>query len=63
MTALKNDSTIYTEQIISAVAECYNKNAEPSNSELRKLYALIRGNICEQGKKAFVVYLAQTLAE
>ncbi len=63
MKALKNDSTIYTEQIVSAVTECYSKNPEPSNRELMKLYAFIGQNICEQGEKAFVVYLAQILAD
>ena len=52
MKALKNDSTIYTEQIVSAVTECYSKNPEPSNRELMKLYAFIGQNICEQGEKA-----------
>lgn len=63
MKALKNDSGIYTEQIVSAITDCYSKNTEPSNSELMKLYAFIGQNICEQGEKAFVVHLAQVLAE
>lgn len=61
MKALKDDSTIYTEQIVSAIAECYSKSAEPSNNDLMKLYAFIGQNICEQGEKAFVVHLAQML--
>lgn len=63
MKALRNNSSIYTKQIISAITVCYSKNAEPSNGDLMKLYAFIGQNICEQGEKAFVVHLAQTLAE
>ena len=63
MKALKNNSGIYTEQIVSAITNCYSKNVEPSNGELMKLYAFIGQNTCEQGEKAFVVHLAQILAE
>lgn len=63
MKALKNDSEIYTGQIVSSITDCYDKNAEPNNGDLMKLYAFIGQNICEQGEKAFVVHLAQTLSE
>lgn len=63
MKALKNDSSIYTEQIISAITDCYRKSAEPSNAELMKLYSFTGQCICAQGEKAFVVYLAEQLAQ
>ncbi|HBR09000.1 MAG TPA: hypothetical protein DD735_08940 [Clostridiales bacterium] len=62
MKALKNDSTIYVDQIEHAVADCYAKNAEPSNTELMRLYYAIGHCICAQGEKAFVVHLAEILA-
>ncbi|MEG1461434.1 MAG: DUF1016 N-terminal domain-containing protein, partial [Oscillospiraceae bacterium] len=63
MKALKNDSTIYTEQILSAIRDCYAKSAEPCNAKLLALYNFVGQCICEQGEKAFVVHLAQALAE
>lgn len=63
MKALKNDSTAYTKQIIFAIQRCYAGNAEPINSELMELYSFIGKCICAQGEKAFVVHLAQSLAE
>lgn len=63
MKALRKDSTIYTGQIIAAIADCCNGSAEQSNAELMELYTLIGQLICEQGEKAYVVHLTQTLAE
>ena len=63
MKALKNESGIYTEQIISAITDCYRKSAEPSNAELMKLYSFTGRCICAQGEKAFVVYLAEQLSQ
>ncbi|WP_312640308.1 DUF1016 N-terminal domain-containing protein [Hydrogenoanaerobacterium sp.] len=63
MKALKNESIIYTEQIVSAIADCYRKSAEPSNAELMKLYSFTGRCICAQGEKAFVVYLAEQLSQ
>jgi hypothetical protein len=62
MKALKNDYTAYVEQIGQAVTDYYAKSAEPSNSELMRLYSVIGRCICAQGEKAFVVYLAEILA-
>lgn len=62
MKALKNESKHFLESIIVAVMDCY-ATAEPSNTELTKLYYSIGKNICEQGEKAFVVHLAESLAE
>jgi len=63
MKALKNESAIYTEKIISAIADCYRKSAEPSNAELMHLYSFTGRCICAQGEKAFVVYLAEQLVQ
>lgn len=63
MKALKNESAIYTQQIISAITDCYRKSAEPSNAELMKLYSFTGRCICAQGEKAFVVYLADQLTQ
>lgn len=63
MKALKNDSTAYTQSIVSAITACYEATTEPSNAELLTLYSTIGQCICEQGEKAFVVHLAQALAE
>ncbi|MDD4564394.1 MAG: DUF1016 N-terminal domain-containing protein [Eubacteriales bacterium] len=45
----------------------YNKSqidkAEPSNTELMRLYAFIGRSICTQGEKAFVVFLADLLGK
>lgn len=62
MKALKNESTIYVTQIASAITECYEASANPSNSELMELYCFIGRCICQQGEKAFVVHLAEILA-
>ncbi len=61
MKALKNESTAYIEQIEYAVTACYVKSAEPSNTELMRLYSFIGKCICAQGEKAFVVHLAEIL--
>lgn len=61
MKALKNNSIVYVEQIEQAVADCYAKNAEPSNAELMWLYSVVGRCICSQGEKAFVVHLAEIL--
>jgi len=63
MKALKNESTSYVEQIVSAVQSCYVQNAEPTNIQLTALYSLIGKCICQQGEKAFVAHLAILLAE
>lgn len=63
MKALKNGSAAYTKQIIFAIQRCYAGNVEPINSELMELYSFIGKCICAQGEKAFVVHLAQSLAE
>lgn len=62
MKALKNDSASFVADIIAAVQNCY-ATGEPFNTELTKLYHAIGKNICEQGEKAFVVHLAEMLAE
>lgn len=62
MKALKKDCTIYVEQILKSVNSCYADNT-PSNTQLMELYSFIGKNICEQGEKAFVVYLAEIFAE
>lgn len=62
MKLLKNDSTIFVEQITKKINICY-KDSNPSNAQLMELYSLIGKNICEQGEKAFVVHLAEILSE
>lgn len=62
MKLLKNDSTIFLEQIIKKINSCYT-DSNPSNAQLMELYSLIGKNICEQGEKAFVVHLAEILSE
>lgn len=62
MKLLKNDSTIFVEQIMKKINSCYT-DSNPSNAQLMELYSLIGKNICEQGEKAFVVYLAEILSE
>lgn len=61
MKALKNESKQFFDTIITAATDCY-ATTEPSNTELTKLYFAIGKSICEQGEKAFVVHLAETLA-
>lgn len=39
MIALKKNSALYLEQIVSAVAECYEKNEKPCNRALLEFYA------------------------
>lgn len=63
MKALKNESALFTRRITAAIAACYAGNPEPADAELMALYAEIGTCICEQGEKAYVVHLAQTLAE
>ncbi len=62
MKLLKNDSTIFVEQITKKINSCYT-DSNPSNAQLMELYSLIGKNICEQGEKAFVVHLAEILSE
>lgn len=62
MKALKNESSLYMEQIASAITDCYESNDKPSNQSLMELYTLIGRCICRQGEKAFVAHLAETLA-
>ena len=62
MKLLKNDSTIFVEQITKKINICY-KDSNPSTAQLMELYSLIGKNICEQGEKAFVVHLAEILSE
>ena len=61
MKALKNDGTIYAEQIASAIAECYESNDNPSSQSLLELYTFIGQHICQQGEKAFIACLAKIL--
>lgn len=63
MKALKNESALFTRRITAAIAACYAGNPEPADAELMALYAEIGMCICEQGEKAYVMHLAQTLAE
>ena len=62
MKALKNDGSIYVEQITAAIAECYEGGDNPSNQSLLELYTFIGQHICRQGEKAFVAHLAEMLA-
>lgn len=62
MKALKNDSSLYMEQIASAITACCESYDKPSNQSLMELYTLIGRCICRQGEKAFVAHLAETLA-
>ena len=61
MKALKNDCTCYVEKIQDEINCCYAQG-NPTNSQLMELYGFIGKNICEQGEKAFVVYLTKILA-
>jgi hypothetical protein len=61
MKALKNDGSIYTERIATAIAECYGSGDNPSNQSLLELYTFIGQHICLQGEKAFVAHLAEIL--
>lgn len=61
MRALKNDCTGYVEKIQDEINCCYAQG-NPTNSQLMELYGFIGKNICEQGEKAFVVYLTKILA-
>jgi len=63
MKALKKNSTLYLEQIASAVAECYEKDEKPCNRALLELYTRIGQCICRQGEKAFIPHLAEMLAD
>lgn len=62
MKALKNESTIFVNQIVDRINSCY-ENSNPTNMELMDLYSFVGKSICEQGEKAFVVYLAEILSE
>lgn len=62
MKALENESTIFVSQIVDRINICY-ENSNPTNMELMDLYSFIGKSICEQGEKAFVVYLAEILSE
>lgn len=62
MKALKNDSSLYVEQIVSAITACYENNDKPSNQSLMELYTLVGRCICRQGEKAFVAHLAEMLS-
>lgn len=61
MKALRNDCTGYVEKIQDEINCCYAQG-NPTNSQLMELYGFIGKNICEQGEKAFVVYLTKILA-
>lgn len=63
MKALKNNSTAYTQRIVTAISDRYATSAEPSNTETMELYSFIGQCICEQGEKAFIMHLAQALTE
>lgn len=62
MKALKKESGIYLEQIVSAVQVCYAETDAPTDRALMQLYAIIGEQICAQSEKAFVVHLAEALA-
>lgn len=62
MKALKDESSLYIEQIASAITACYENNDRPSHQSLMELYTLIGRCICIQGEKAFVAHLAELLA-
>ncbi|MDD2955649.1 MAG: DUF1016 N-terminal domain-containing protein [Oscillospiraceae bacterium] len=62
MKALKNESSLYMEQITSAITTCYENNDKPADRSLMELYILIGRCICRQGEKAFVTHLAENLA-
>ncbi|MDK2965799.1 DUF1016 N-terminal domain-containing protein [Lacrimispora sp.] len=62
MKALKNESSLYMEQIVSAITACCGSNDKPSNRSLMELYTMIGRCICGQGEKAFVAHLAESLA-
>lgn len=62
MKALKNESSLYMEQISSAITACYESNDKPSNQFLMELYTLVGRCICSQGEKAFIAHLAEMLA-
>ena len=63
MKALKKNSALYLEQVASVVAECYEKDEQPSNRALLELYTRIGQCICRQGEKAFIPHLAEMLAD
>lgn len=62
MKELKNDCISYVNQVMESINSCYKTNA-PSDAQLMELYGFIGKNICKQGEKAFVVYLAEILSE
>lgn len=62
MKVLKNESSNYMHQIVSAIHACYAETDAPSDRALMQLYVLIGEQICAQGEKAFVVHLAEALA-
>lgn len=63
MKALKKESATFTNRIVGAIANCYADSPEPTDAGLMTLYAEIGKCICTQGEKAYVVHLAQELAE
>lgn len=63
MKALKKENTTFTNRIVGAIGDCYADSPEPTDAELMALYAEIGKCICTQGEKAYVVHLAQELAE
>lgn len=63
MKALKNESALFTSRVTGTISDCYAGSLEPADAQLMALYTLIGKCICEQGEKAYVVHLAQTLAE
>lgn len=63
MKALKKENATFTNRIVGAIANYYADSPEPTDAELMTLYAEIGKCICTQGEKAYVVHLAQELAE
>jgi len=55
MKALKNESTIYVDQILKEINNCYANNT-PTNDQLMELYSFIGKNVCKQGEKAITVH-------
>lgn len=62
MKALKNESPLYMEQIVSAITSCCESTDKPSNRSLMELYTLVGRCICRQGEKAFVAHLAEMIS-
>lgn len=62
MKALKNEVTTYVEEIINQL-KFLCENETLSNRSIIERYSMIGRAICEQGEKAFVVYIADMIAK